>query len=97
MDKRIRQGGLFMLVAADQSTLAVSGEDRITVFHAWIRDEGTGKISESPGERRFCSVCGSALWVWDPRWPNGAGVTDWNVRIITGSESGVPFISLARH
>ena len=21
------------------------------------------------GERRFCKTCGSALWVWDPRWP----------------------------
>jgi hypothetical protein len=21
------------------------------------------------GVVRFCSVCGSALWVWDPRWP----------------------------
>jgi len=28
-----------------------------------------GAVSESPGERRFCCVCGSALWVWDPRWP----------------------------
>ena len=24
----------------------------------------------SPAERRFCSRCGSALWVWDPRWPD---------------------------
>ena len=24
---------------------------------------------EEPGERSFCSKCGSALWVWDPRWP----------------------------
>ena len=24
---------------------------------------------EEPAERSFCSKCGSALWVWDPRWP----------------------------
>jgi hypothetical protein len=47
----------------------VSGEDKISVFHARIRDEKAGAIMESPGERRFCSECGSALWVWDPRWP----------------------------
>ena len=23
----------------------------------------------SPGERKFCGLCGSALWLWDPRWP----------------------------
>ncbi|MFX7793267.1 hypothetical protein ABTK00_22765, partial [Acinetobacter baumannii] len=21
------------------------------------------------GERRFCTACGTALWVWDPSWP----------------------------
>lgn len=62
-------GGYAINLGADFSTLEVSGEDKITVFHARIRDEETGEISESPGERRFCSVCGSALWVWDPRWP----------------------------
>jgi hypothetical protein len=24
----------------------------------------------SPAERNFCSRCGTALWVWDPRWPH---------------------------
>ena len=24
---------------------------------------------KSPGERNFCGDCGSALWLWDPRWP----------------------------
>ena len=24
---------------------------------------------DSPAERHFCRHCGSALWVWDPRWP----------------------------
>ena len=55
----------------------MSGEDKITVFHARIRHEKTGAVVESPGERRFCSVCGSALWVWDPRWLNGTSAMDW--------------------
>jgi hypothetical protein len=62
-------GGYAINIGADHSTLEVLGEDKITVFHARIRDDETGDINLSPGERRFCSVCGSALWVWDPRWP----------------------------
>ena len=38
-------------------------EESNPAFHAMIDAE------ESPAERRFCSRCGSALWVWDPRWP----------------------------
>ncbi|MFC1689731.1 GFA family protein [Pseudomonadota bacterium] len=56
-------------LGADYSTLEVYGEDKVTVFHANFRDEETGTSNKSPGERRFCSDCGSALWVWDPRWP----------------------------
>lgn len=26
-------------------------------------------MTESPAQRRFCGLCGSALWAWDPRWP----------------------------
>ncbi len=26
-------------------------------------------IGESPAERHFCGLCGSHLWLWDPRWP----------------------------
>ena len=43
--------------------MAVLGGEAITVFHAIIDSE------PSPAERRFCSRCGTALWVWDPRWP----------------------------
>ena len=62
-------GGYAINLGAEYSTLEVYGEDKVTVFHARFRDEETGLTTESPGERRFCSVCGSALWVWDPRWP----------------------------
>jgi hypothetical protein len=62
-------GGYAINIGADFSTLEVQGEDRIAVFHAKIRKEENGTIEESPGERRFCSDCCSALWVWDPRWP----------------------------
>ncbi len=56
-------GGFAINLGGENDTLEVSGEEHISVFHARI----DGEIS--PGERRFCSRCGSALWVWDPRWP----------------------------
>jgi hypothetical protein len=56
-------GGYAINLGARADTLRVEGEDKISVFRA--RTDGT----ESPAERRFCARCGSALWVWDPRWP----------------------------
>ena len=56
-------GGYAINLGAKASTLAVTGELDIAMFHAVI--DGV----ESAGERRFCRKCGSALWVWDPRWP----------------------------
>ena len=56
-------GGYAINLGADANTLQVEGEDAITVFHATV--DGV----RSHGERRFCSHCGSALWVYDPDWP----------------------------
>ena len=56
-------GGYAVNLGGHAETLKVEGEENISVFHAVI--DG----AESPAERRFCSKCGSALWVWDPRWP----------------------------
>lgn len=44
-------------------SLKVEGEEHITVYHAIIDGE------ESELERRFCSRCGSALWVYHDKWP----------------------------
>lgn len=55
-------GGFAINLGARAEGMTVEGEDAISVFHAVIDGE------ESPAERRFCSNCGSALWVWDPRW-----------------------------
>jgi hypothetical protein len=56
-------GGFAINLGAKSETLRIEGERSVTVFHARVDD------AESPAERRFCSRCGSALWVWDPRWP----------------------------
>ena len=33
-----------------------------------MREPGK-RASRSKAERRFCLECGSALWLFDPRWP----------------------------
>ncbi len=56
-------GGYAINLGAQAASLEVRGVEQITVFQATI--DG----ARSPAERRFCARCGSALWVWDPRWP----------------------------
>lgn len=57
-------GGYAINLGAKADTLTVEGAEHITVFHATIDGQ------PSPAERRFCARCGSALWLWDPRWPD---------------------------
>jgi hypothetical protein len=61
--KTAGDGGYAINIMGRTETLRVEGEENITVFHARI--DGV----ESNGERRFCKHCGSALWVYDPNWP----------------------------
>ncbi len=56
-------GGFAINLGGLKDSLSVQGDDCISVFNAMIDGQ------QSPAERRFCSKCGSALWVWDPRWP----------------------------
>lgn len=62
-------GGFSINLGGDRSTLKVEGESNISVYRATIRNEETGKSERSTARRHFCRLCGSALWVWDPRWP----------------------------
>ena len=62
-------GGYAINLGGRKDSLEVQGEYNITVYRAQIRDQRTSEIKESSAERNFCRMCGSALWVWDPRWP----------------------------
>ena len=62
-------GGYAINLGADFSTLKVEGGEHVRIYRPRIRNRETGVEEISPGERHFCSVCGSALWGWDPRWP----------------------------
>ncbi|MCC5811602.1 MAG: GFA family protein [Ectothiorhodospiraceae bacterium] len=60
-------GGYAINLHAEANSLEVEGEEHITVYRAWT--DHPRRTRRSEGERRFCRHCGSALWVWDPRWP----------------------------
>jgi len=63
-------GGFAINLGADFSSLDVQGQSNIRIYSANIQDEQSGKVEKSPAQRSFCAHCGSALWVWDPRWPD---------------------------
>lgn len=44
--------------------------DSVGLYRAEIRDEENGTCRVSSGERNFCLRCGTALWLYDPRWPD---------------------------
>ncbi len=57
-------GGYAINLGADRRTLRVRGRENVSVYRAALEDGTT-----SSGERNFCSRCGSALWLYDPQWP----------------------------
>ena len=57
-------GGFAINISADAGSLDVRGKKYLTVYQVLLDGGGT-----SPAERNFCARCGTALWVWDPRWP----------------------------
>lgn len=69
---RKQQGGegYAINLGAIADTLKVSGEDHLGLYRAVIHDEERPSPEVSTGERRFCRECGSALWLYDPTWPD---------------------------
>jgi hypothetical protein len=61
-------GGFAINLMGDAKTLAVEGKRAIRVFRAEIRDK-SDHCHTSTGQRNFCSKCATALWLFDPEWP----------------------------
>ncbi len=57
-------GGFAINLDGDYNSLVVRRQEHITIYQATIDGE------QSPSQRSFCRHCASALWVWDPRWPD---------------------------
>lgn len=62
-------GGYAINLGADSATLKVKGKRHLGVYRAEIEDEERTACEVSTGERNFCKECGSAMWLYDPTWP----------------------------
>ena len=57
-------GGYAISLGADHASLRVEGEEHLSIYRARLEN---GEASS--GQRHFCRHCGSALWLYDPTWP----------------------------
>lgn len=57
-------GGYVINLGGDYASLQVEGEENLSVYRARMENGET-----STGQRHFCRHCGSALWLYDPTWP----------------------------
>ncbi len=62
-------GGFGINLGGDYDTLKIEGKAHLSIYQAKLPDAQSGASNLSPARRHFCKHCGSALWVWDPRWP----------------------------
>ncbi|MGR2740172.1 GFA family protein [Billgrantia sp. Q4P2] len=61
--KTAGSGGYAINLSGLAETLRVEGSEHQGIYQAVIDGE------KSSGERHFCRHCASALWVYDPSWP----------------------------
>lgn len=62
-------GGFAINLSGKSKTLKVKGKRHISVYRAKIKNPEDKKAHLSTGERSFCSICSSNLWLFDPTWP----------------------------
>jgi hypothetical protein len=69
-------GGYAINLHGDAQTLKLRGEKHVKVYRVRLdrtaggRDQPNAARKKSTGRRHFCGECGSALWVYDPEWPD---------------------------
>lgn len=62
-------GGYAINLGGKHHSLNIAGKQHVQSYHVVIRNSESGENKPSPAQRNFCRHCGTALWVWDPRWP----------------------------
>ncbi len=62
-------GGFAINLSGEHETLEVEGRKNLRAYQASVQYPGESSPHPSPGMRHFCELCGSHLWMWDPRWP----------------------------
>ena len=61
-------GGYAINIMGNAKSLKVRGKGAVSVYRARLEGEG-GRCVTSSARRNFCSKCASALWAFDPQWP----------------------------
>lgn len=62
-------GGYAINLGGDTHSMKVRGQQHLGIYRARMPKPGGRGTQASSARRYFCTGCGSALWVWDPRWP----------------------------
>ena len=62
-------GGYAINLGGSYETLEVEGGEDLRVYNAklYYRGEPDEEVEASPAERNFCGLCGSFLWLYEPR------------------------------
>ena len=63
-------GGYAINIMGDAATMKVRGEKNVATYRARVKEKGAKRAGLSQARRHFCAKCASALWVFDPRWPD---------------------------
>ena len=62
-------GGYAINLGAVTQSMKVTGKRYLRIYRAHLPDKTGGGDQISSGRRYFCAKCGTALWLWDPSWP----------------------------
>lgn len=63
-------GGFAINLGAVTASMKVTGKRYLRIYRAHLPDELGAGDKISSGRRYFCARCGTALWLWDPTWPD---------------------------
>src|SRR3546814_13334860 len=62
-------GGCYAIdLMGDGASLKVRGRKWLGIYRAKLEQEG--RCRTSSGQRHFCTRCASALWMYEPEWPD---------------------------
>ena len=62
-------GGYAINLGAVARSMKVTGKRYLRIYRAQLSNDGDTGTHLSSARRYFCAQCGSALWAWDPTWP----------------------------
>jgi hypothetical protein len=62
-------GGYAINLSGCFETLRIKGKTNVAVYRALMASSNGGRRTRSSARRHFCKRCASALWIWDPTWP----------------------------